>query len=41
MVNVTLLGEILGISTGLEADYKSGLSYYMTRDYAIVRWNIG
>lgn len=41
MVNVTLLGEKLGTSTSLETDYNAGLSYFMTRDYAVVRWTIG
>ncbi|KAJ8923459.1 hypothetical protein NQ315_002018 [Exocentrus adspersus] len=40
-VNATLLGQKLGISTGLEADLKSGLNYYMVRDYVVVRWLIG
>ncbi|XP_023026494.2 uncharacterized protein [Leptinotarsa decemlineata] len=39
--NVTLIGKKLGKSRGLEADFKSGLSYFMMRDYAIVRWLIG
>ncbi|KAG5883609.1 hypothetical protein JTB14_025183 [Gonioctena quinquepunctata] len=39
--NVTLIGKKLGKSRGLEADYKSGLSYFMLRDYAILRWLIG
>ncbi|XP_018567486.1 uncharacterized protein LOC108908061 [Anoplophora glabripennis] len=40
-VNVTLIGQKLGMSTGLETDFKSGLSYYMVRDYVVVRWMIG
>ncbi|CAH1116316.1 unnamed protein product [Phaedon cochleariae] len=39
--NVTSVGRKLGLSSGLETDLKSGLIYFMTRDYAIVRWVIG
>ncbi|XP_050297862.1 uncharacterized protein LOC126737151 [Anthonomus grandis grandis] len=38
-VNVKWVGETLGLSSGLETDYKNGLLYYLTKDYAIVRWN--
>ncbi|XP_072395577.1 uncharacterized protein [Diabrotica undecimpunctata] len=39
--NATMLGEKLGTSTGIESDFASGLIYFMVKDYAIVRWNIG
>ncbi|KAJ8959609.1 hypothetical protein NQ318_021795 [Aromia moschata] len=38
---VTFLGHKLEISSGLETDYKNGLSYYLVRDYVVVRWLIG
>ncbi|EFA08570.2 hypothetical protein TcasGA2_TC006225 [Tribolium castaneum] len=38
-VNVTFLGEKLGNSTSLVADFKNGLSYYIPRDYVVVRWD--
>ncbi|XP_044253218.1 uncharacterized protein LOC123004163 [Tribolium madens] len=37
--NVTFLGEKLGNSTCLVADFKNGLSYYIPRDYVVVRWD--
>ncbi|XP_066153440.1 uncharacterized protein [Euwallacea fornicatus] len=37
---VQFLGEKLGPSSALEIDIKNGLIYYLTRDFAIVRWNI-
>ncbi|XP_028145864.1 uncharacterized protein LOC114339414 [Diabrotica virgifera virgifera] len=36
-----MLGEKMGTSTDIETDFASGLIYFMVRDYAIVRWNIG
>ena len=38
-VNVTFLGEKLGASSALVADFKDGLSYYIPRDFVVVRWN--
>ncbi|GJQ83886.1 hypothetical protein Trydic_g19827 [Trypoxylus dichotomus] len=35
----TTIGEKLGPSSGLTLDSNDGLYYYMTRDYAVVRWN--
>ncbi|CAG9773978.1 unnamed protein product [Ceutorhynchus assimilis] len=37
-INAKFLGEKLGSSSGLQADLKDGLIYYLTRDYAVVRW---
>lgn len=39
VLEVTYLGEKLGASSGLVTDYKSGLSYYLPRDYVVVRWD--
>ncbi|XP_060522245.1 uncharacterized protein LOC132699508 [Cylas formicarius] len=39
--NVTVLGHKLGVSSALETDYRNGLIYYLTRDYAVVRWSTG
>ncbi|XP_030752207.1 uncharacterized protein LOC115879459 [Sitophilus oryzae] len=40
-INTTFLGQLMGQSSGLETDLKNGLIYYLTRDYAVVRWIIG
>ncbi|KAH0998895.1 hypothetical protein HUJ05_007668, partial [Dendroctonus ponderosae] len=39
-VSVTLHGETLGPTSALEADLRNGLIYYLTTDYAIMRWSI-
>ncbi|XP_066258432.1 uncharacterized protein [Euwallacea similis] len=39
-LKVQFVGEKLGPSSALEVDIKNGLIYYLTRDFAVVRWNI-
>lgn len=39
IVNATFNGYKLGRSAGLISDLKGGLTYYMIRDYAVMRWD--
>ncbi|XP_056634256.1 uncharacterized protein LOC130443549 isoform X1 [Diorhabda sublineata] len=39
ILNVTLLGQKLGASTGIVSDLDGGLIYFMKRFHAILRWN--
>ncbi|KAF5288320.1 hypothetical protein FQR65_LT12054 [Abscondita terminalis] len=39
-LNIAYIGKKLGPSTGMVIDVLGGLNYFLSRDYAVVRWDI-